>query len=226
MRKLSIFCLFALSLALLTAACSGGPKQVTPETKETAAKKSTGDPFYDAKAAIVHEIRNPENKLVTLETNFGNMTLELFHDIAPNHADSFVARSQDGFYNGTIFHRVVAGFMIQGGDPTGTGRGDAGYNLPAEFSDIPHVEGTLSAARSQDPNSASCQFFICLDRNQSTEYLDGKYTVFGQLIRGYDTLHRIGKVPVGPQPHGERSKPLNEVKLIRAWPSDAEGKPL
>lgn len=227
MRKLTFFCLFALSVAVLAMACSSGPKGTAAETKTTVAKKSTGDPFYDAKAAIVHEIRNPADKLVTLETNFGKMTLELFHDVAPNHADSFVARSQDGFYNGTIFHRVVAGFMIQGGDPTGTGRGNAGYTLPAEFNELQHVEGTLSAARSQDPNSASCQFFICLDRNQSTEYLDGKYTVFGQLIRGYDVLHRIGKVPVGTQPGGgERSRPLSEVKLIAAYLSDAEGNPI
>jgi len=227
MRKLVVICLLALSVAILVTACSGPPKETATETKTTPAIKSTGDPFYDAKAAIVHEIRNPENKLVTFETNFGKMTLELFHDIAPNHADSFVARTQDGFYANQIFHRVVAGFMIQGGDPTGTGRGNAGYNLPAEFNDLQHVEGTLSAARSQDPNSASCQFFICLDRNQSTEYLDGKYTVFGQLIRGYDVLHRIGKVPVGPQPGGrERSKPLSDVKLITSYLSDAEGNPL
>ena len=223
MRKFVIFCLAALSVAVLLIACSGSPKA---SGQEGAEKKSTGDPFYDKKAAIVQDIRNPANKLVTLETNFGKMTLELFHDVAPNHADSFVARTEEGFYDSTIFHRVVAGFMIQGGDPTGTGMGDAGYNLPAEFSDLPHKEGTLSAARSQDPNSASCQFFICLDRNTSTRYLDGRYSVFGQLIRGYDVLHRIGKVPVGPNRGGEMSKPLNEVTLIRAYLSDAEGNPL
>ncbi len=234
MRKLTVICLVALSIAVFAIACSGPPKETGIEVKETAvetkeapAKNLTGDPFYDAKAAKVHDIRSTENRLVTLETNFGKMTLELFHDVAPHHADSFVARTQDGFYSNQVFHRVVAGFMIQGGDPTGTGRGNAGYNLPAEFSDIPHMEGTLSAARSQDPNSASCQFFICLDRNGSTEYLDGKYTVFGQLIRGYDVLHRIGKVPVGQQSGGrERSKPLSEVQLITSYLSDAEGNPL
>ncbi len=227
MRKLSIICLLALSIAVFAIACSGPPKETAVEDKKGPVAKSTGDPFYDAKAAKVHDIRNPENRIVTLETNFGRMTLELFHDIAPNHADSFVARTLDGFYANQIFHRVVAGFMIQGGDPTGTGRGNAGYNLPAEFNDLSHVEGTLSAARSQDPNSASCQFFICLDRNRSTESLDGKYTVYGQLIRGYDVLHRIGKIPVGPQPGGgERSRPLSEVKLITSYLSDAEGNPL
>lgn len=226
MRKLFLICLAVLSVALLLSACSRGPKGTAAESNSTIAKKSTGDPFYDAKAAKVHEVRNPADKFVTLETNYGKMTLELFHEVAPNHADSFVARSEDGFYNNTIFHRVVAGFMIQGGDPTGTGRGNAGYTLPAEFSNLPHLEGTLSAARSSDPNSASCQFFICLDRNTSTQYLDGKYSVFGQLIRGYDVLHRIGKVPVGMQPGGsERSRPLSDVKLIRAYVSDAEGNP-
>ncbi len=170
-----------------------------------------------------HAIRNAANKFVTLETDYGKMTLELFHDVAPAHADSFAARAADGFYNNTIFHRVIDGFMIQGGDPTGTGTGDAGYTLKAEFSKLPHVEGTLSMARGGDPNSASCQFFVCLGR---TAQLDGQYTIFGQLINGYDVLHKIGKVELVVNKYGERSQPKTPVHLLKAYLSDAKGNPV
>lgn len=168
-------------------------------------------------------IRNAENKFVTLETNMGKMTLELYHDVAPAHADSFVSLTKKKFYDGTIFHRIIDGFMIQGGDPTGTGTGNAGYNLPAEFSKLPHQDGTLSMARSADPNSASCQFFVCLGK---VPHLDGKYTVFGQLVNGFEVLHKIGKTPVGPGNGGEKSKPTTEIKIVKAYLSDAEGAPV
>jgi cyclophilin family peptidyl-prolyl cis-trans isomerase len=167
--------------------------------------------------------KRPTNKIVTLETNMGKMTLELYHDVAPAHADSFVARTQEGFYDSTIFHRIIDGFMIQGGDPEGTGMGGAKYKLNAEFSKLPHKDGALSMARAQDINSASSQFFICLG---NAGFLDGKYTVFGQLIKGYDVLHAIGKVPVGPSPSGENSKPLQPVTLIKAYVSDTAGNPI
>ena len=116
--------------------------------------------------------------------------------------------------------------MIQGGDRTGAGR--APYLLNAEFSDLSHTEGTLSMARAMDPNSASSQFFLCLERNQKTASLDGKYTVFGHLLKGYDVLHRIGSVECVPNPErrGEPSKPTEEVFLVRAYLSDMEGNEL
>ena len=156
------------------------------------------------------------------------MVLELYRDVAPAHADSFLARSAEGFYNGTIFHRIVKNFMLQGGDPEGTGRGGAGYYLKAEFSDLPHQDGTLSMARSSDPNSASSQFFICLGRNRSTSGLDGQYTVFGQLTMGYDVLHEIGDVQCAANPGNPReiSKPVEDVYLRRAYISDAYGNEL
>jgi len=172
----------------------------------------------DSLAAKRVPIRNKTNKVVTLETNYGKMVLELFHDVAPAHADSFVARTNDGFYNGLTFHRVIDGFMIQGGDPTGTGGGNAPYKLKAEFSDLPHIEGTLSMARTMDPNSASCQFFVCLGR---AAHLDRQYTIFGHLLRGYDVLHAIGKVPVG-----QASRPLKDVLIAKAYLSDVDGNPL
>jgi cyclophilin family peptidyl-prolyl cis-trans isomerase len=170
-----------------------------------------------------HAIRDTTNKFVTLETDYGKMTLELFHDVAPAHADSFLARSKDGFYKGTIFHRVIDGFMIQGGDPTGTGSGSAKYTLKAEFSKLNHVEGTLSMARAANPNSASCQFFICLG---PTPGLDGQYTIFGHLINGYKVLHKIGSAEVEVNQAGEKSKPKVPVHIIKAYQSDAQGNPI
>ncbi len=180
---------------------------------------------YDSLEAFRYPIKDENNKFVTIATDFGNMTLELYRDVAPAHADSFLARSRDGFYDGTIFHRIINRFMIQGGDPTGTGTGNAGYYLKAEFSDLPHQDGTLSMARSTDPNSASCQFFICLERNRATKGLDKTYTVFGQLIKGYDVLHKIGALECIPNPHNPRevSKPKEDVYLRKAFESDAEG---
>jgi cyclophilin family peptidyl-prolyl cis-trans isomerase len=154
-----------------------------------------------------YEKRKADNPEIAIETDFGTMTLELFRDVAPIHVDSMLARIRAKFYDGLLFHRIIDGFMIQGGDPKGNGTGDAGYTLPAEFSKLPHVEGTLSMARAQDPNSASCQFFICL---APASFLDGKYSIFGHLMSGYETLHKIGKVAVGGP---EKSKPVSPVYI-------------
>lgn len=186
------------------------------------------DSAGDSLAEKVYPIRNPKDKFVTLETDFGKMVLELYHDVAPAHADSFVSLTNKGFYNGTIFHRVIKNFMIQGGDPQGTGMGHTDYNLKAEFSDLPHEDGTLSMARGRDPNSASCQFFICLGRNSMTASLDRQYTVFGHLIRGYDALHAIGNVRCEQNPGNPReiSRPVEDVYLRKAYVSDDMGNPI
>lgn len=152
--------------------------------------------------------RKADNPEIAIETDFGTMKLELFRDVAPGHVDSMLSRIREGFYDGLLFHRIVDGFMIQGGDPKGNGTGNAGYYLKQEFSDLPHVEGTLSMARAQDPNSASCQFFICL---APAAFLDGKYTVFGQLMDGYDVLHKLGKIETVASMGGEKSKPKEPV---------------
>ena len=166
-----------------------------------------------------HPIRNQDNKFVTLETNYGNITLELYRDVAPAHADSFLARTSEGFYDGLLFHRIMKGFMMQGGDPTGTGTGNAGYFLDAEFSDLPHVKGTLSMARSpRGPNTASCQFFICFG---TSPHLNGQYTVFGHVVNGISTVEKVEPVETAK---GDR--PKEDVKIIKAYPSDAEGKPI
>ena len=221
---------------IFSSSCSGGEDSTKNQSDTTKKEEKVKfSPFakveeaekasFDSLAEKTSPVRNPKNSFVTIETDFGKMVLELYRDVAPSHADSFMARSRDGFYDGTIFHRIVKGFMIQGGDPEGTGRGGAGYFLNAEFSDLPHQDGTLSMARSTDPNSASSQFFICLGRNRSTSGLDGQYTVFGQLIRGYNVMHEIGNLPCEPNPGNPReiSKPVEEVVLRRAFESDADG---
>jgi len=187
-----------------------------------------GDKRLDSLAAIRYKIRNADNQFVTLETSKGNMTLELYRDVAPHHADSFAVRASQGFYSQTIFHRVVKNFMIQGGFVQLMGRNGVDYFLPDEFSTLLHREGTLSMASTGKPNSSQSQFFICLSRNNSTRSLDGRYTIFGHLIKGYDVLHQIGDVPVKPSEvmRGEKSEPIERIDLIKAYLSDAEGNPL
>ena len=129
--------------------------------------------------------------------NGGTMTLELYPEIAPITVENFVKLANEGFYNGLIFHRVIAGFMIQGGDPTGTGMGGPGYQIKGEFSSngvkntLKHTRGVISMARSMQPNSAGSQFFIM---HQNAPHLDGSYAAFGKLVEGFDVLDRIAGV--------------------------------
>lgn len=180
----------------------------------------------DSLASKTFPIRSKNNTIVTIDTDYGKMIIELYRDVAPAHADSFAARAKDGFYNGIKFHRIIENFMIQGGDPLGNGTGNAGYFLPAEFNELPHQDGTLSMARSQSPNSASCQFFVCLARNRSTAGLDRTYTNFGQLIKGYNVLHAIGSTEVVKTARGENSQPKEEIVMRKVYISDAEGNEL
>ena len=115
----------------------------------------------------------------------GTIEIELWPELAPEHVNSFVFLARDGFYDGVTFHRIIDDFMAQGGDPTGTGTGGPGYNVPAEFNDTKHVAGVLSMARAQDPNSAGSQFFIC---NADATFLDGNYTAFGKVTAGLDVV--------------------------------------
>lgn len=142
---------------------------------------------------------------VLLETQSGDIVIELFSDVAPNHAKNFADLVDDGFYDGTKFHRIIPGFMIQGGDPNSIqgdpstwGTGDPGYSIDAEFNDIKHNRGLVSMARSQDPNSAGSQFFIV---HQDSNFLDGQYTVFGRIVtqESFDTLDRIASLATNSQ---------------------------
>ena len=129
--------------------------------------------------------------------NGGTMTLELYPETAPITVENFVKLANEGFYHGLIFHRVIAGFMIQGGDPTGTGMGGPGYQIRGEFASngvknpLKHTRGVISMARSMQPNSAGSQFFIM---HQDAPHLDGSYAAFGKLVDGFDVLDRIAGV--------------------------------
>ena len=233
MTKMSRFATVVLTLIILiglVVAASGqdGKKAEPKAKKELPADIEKITPQYtgEDRAEFVHPIRNENNKFVTIETNYGRMVAELYHDLAPAHADSFVARSADGFYDSTIFHRVVAGFMIQGGSVTANNnRKMVDYTIDAETSDAKHYEGTLSMARRPDPNSATTQFFVCLNRGRSTSSLDKTYTVFGQLISGYDTLFKIGAVECELMGR-EKSKPVKTILLQKAYVSDSKGNPI
>ena len=143
--------------------------------------------------------------------NGGKMTLELYPEKAPITVNNFVKLAKSGFYNGIIFHRVIAGFMIQGGDPTGTGMGGPGHNIKGEFAangvpnDIKHVRGVISMARAYDPNSAGSQFFIM---HADASYLDGQYAAFGKMLDGFETLDEIARVRTN-----FNDRPLREQKM-------------
>ena len=167
-----------------------------------------------------------ENIVAVISTNFGDMVVEFYPDIAPMHVESFIALANEEYFNGTTFHRVIPGFMIQGGDPNsrnenrathGTG-GRAGkffglgneedpstWLIPQEFSDTPHVKGILSMARTNDPNSASSQFFVCHD---NANFLDNNYTVFGKVIDGLDIIDEIANVA-----KDQNDNPLERVEM-------------
>ena len=168
-------------------------------------------------------------EIAVIKTTAGEMVVEFWDDVAPKTVENFKKLANDGFYDGTAFHRIVKGFMIQGGDPLTKdadaeerwGTGGPGHRVKAEFNDHPHVRGVLSMARSQDPNSAGSQFFVCLG---DARFLDKQYTAFGKLIKGDDVLGKIGDTPVTANNSGERSKPLSRVgvesvKIVPAEPA-------
>ncbi len=171
---------------------------------------------------------NSTNEVAVIKTSEGEMIAEFWPDVAPNTVENFKKLARSGFYDGTAFHRIVKGFMIQGGDPltkdpakeSRYGTGDPGYKIKAEFNDRSHERGVLSMARSNDPDSAGSQFFICL---ANVSRLDHQYTTFGKLIKGDDVLGKIGDVEVTMSGSGERSKPTKRVMVesIKIVPADS-----
>ena len=157
------------------------------------------------------------DKVAVIETKFGKIVVEFYDKDAPKTTANFLKLAGSGFYNGTTFHRIVKGFMIQGGDPLSkdpsnpnAGTGDPGYKIKAEFNTNTHQLGVISMARSADPDSAGCQFFICLG---NASFLDGKYTAFGKLIAGKDVLLKIGDLPTKMNRSGEKSVPEERVVI-------------
>ena len=166
------------------------------------------------------------NEVAVIKTNEGEMVVQFWTDAAPNTIENFKKLARQGFYDGTIFHRIVKGFMIQGGDPNSKdpakestyGQGGPGYEIKAEFNNHSHDRGVISMARGPDPDSAGSQFFICL---APVRRLDGQYTTFGKLIKGVDVLEKIGDTPVTNNGMGEVSKPtkrivIESVKIVSA----------
>jgi peptidyl-prolyl cis-trans isomerase B (cyclophilin B) len=157
------------------------------------------------------------NEVALIKTSEGDMVVQFWDDAAPNTIENFKKLARSGFYNGTIFHRIVKGFMIQGGDPLSEnpasenmyGTGGPGYKIKAEFNDHSHELGVISMAREPDPDSAGSQFFICLG---AVPRLDHQYTTFGKLIKGDDVLEKIGNTPV-TMSHGEMSKPTTRIVI-------------
>ncbi|TAL05063.1 MAG: peptidylprolyl isomerase [Verrucomicrobia bacterium] len=160
-------------------------------------------------------------EVAILKTSEGEMVLELWADVAPGHVENFKKLAQQGFYDGTCFHRVIRDFMIQGGDPLTKdetaqrrwGTGGPGYQIKAEFNDKAHLRGVLSMARSNDPNSAGSQFFIC---HGEPRFLDRQYTAFGKLVKGDDVLEKIATTPTQPGDRPVKRMNLESVKIVSA----------
>jgi peptidyl-prolyl cis-trans isomerase B (cyclophilin B) len=189
MRFVKIALVTGLMLLLAVSACSE-KKEKTSDSKET---------------------KMAETRAI-IETKFGNIELKFFPEAAPNHVNNFIGLAKKGFYDGTTFHRVIPGFMIQGGDPNSKntdksthGTGGPGYTVKAEFNDKPHKKGVLSMARSGHPDSAGSQFFICA---ADAFFLDKQYTVFGEVVSGMDVVDKIVN-----QPRDKRDNPVDRIEM-------------
>ena len=214
MKLSRLFCTWSFA-ALLAAGCSN--EKPAPSATETSASSSNA---AAASAAAPATTTNQAlaalgtNDVGVITTSEGVMVVEFYPDVAPHHVENFEKLARSGFYDGTAFHRVIKGFMIQGGDPNTKddnakdtwGQGGPGYTINAEFNSKHHARGILSMARASDPNSAGSQFFIC---HADAGNLDGQYTVFGNLVEGYDVLDKIATTPTeGPD------RPVKRMSIV------------
>ncbi len=203
-RKVGLLLALTLTLAVVALqGCStrgsGDPDRMHDTVTESGGAGGSATPTSTITTPEEADVYQPKieltgNEVAVITTAKGVIRLRFFGDVAPNHVKSFIELAKSGFYDGTTFHRVEPGFVAQGGDPyskTGegpVGTGGPGYRVKAEFSEKPHLEGTLAMARSQDPDSAGSQFYICL---APAPFLDGKYTVFGEVIEGMDVVKTL-----------------------------------
>ena len=201
--KLVSMLILILGISLLAACNDEQPKET--EENKTETNKET-------EKASTYKGENEEAPIVTMTMEDGSeVIIELYPQLAPNTVNNFISLVQDGFYDGLIFHRVIPGFMIQGGDPEGTGAGGPGYSIKGEFNsndfnnELEHERGVLSMARSQSPDSAGSQFFIM---HEDSSHLDGDYAGFGQVIEGMDVIDDIVEVPTD-----EQDRPKEEQKI-------------
>ena len=157
---------------------------------------------------------DPKKKYTaTIETTAGNIDVEFYPEDAPQHVNSFIFLAREGYYDGVIFHRVIPGFMIQGGDPTGTGTGGPGYKLKQEFNSRKHTPGVLSAARTNDPNSAGSQFFLMHD---NAPFLDNQYTIFGKATSGQEVIDKIATAPRDSNDRPRSPTKINKITVHEA----------
>ncbi len=169
-----------------------------------------------ADGATSQKAEAPKGPRATIKTKFGDIEIKFYQDVAPKHVDNFIKLAKSGFYNGTIFHRVIPGFMIQGGDPNTKdtlkkdvyGQGGPGHTVKAEFSDIPHKRGIVSMARAADPDTAGSQFFIVVE---DSRFLDRKYSVFGEVTKGIGIADKIVNLA-----RDERDNPRERVEMTVA----------
>jgi peptidyl-prolyl cis-trans isomerase B (cyclophilin B) len=179
--------------------------------------------FFTARAdeAKKEASKATSKEVAVIKTTMGDMVVEFWPDVAPKTVENFITLSKKGFYDGTAFHRVIKGFMIQGGDPNTKdpakeplwGQGGPGYTINAEFNDRHHDRGVISMARTSDPNSAGSQFFIC---HGSPRQLDHQYTTFGKLIKGDDVLEKIATTPTHPQDRPDTRVGIISIKIVPA----------
>lgn len=169
---------------------------------------------------------NASNARAVIKTKLGDIEIKFLPDVAPKHVENFMKLAKSGFYNGTIFHRVIPGFMIQGGDPNtkdslrkeAYGQGGPGHNVKAEFSDLPHKRGVVSMARAQDPDSAGSQFFVVVEESR---FLDRKYTIFGEVVKGIGVADKIVALPrvmcqtgaPSPADKGPCDNPIDRIEM-------------
>jgi peptidyl-prolyl cis-trans isomerase B (cyclophilin B) len=206
MKMLTRLCVLSVALAVVSSRAEDAKKDSDSKAKPAASAK----------------------EVAVMKTSMGEMVFEFWPDVAPKTVENFKTLAKKGFYNGTAFHRIIKGFMIQGGDPNtkdatkedSFGQGGPGYQIKAEFNDHSHQFGVLSMARSRDPDSAGSQFFIC---NGDASQLDHQYTAFGKLIKGDDVLKAISDTPVVANMMGEPSKPTKRITIdsLKIVPADS-----
>ena len=201
MKKMLILAVTFLFCLTAVTGCAG-PGSKTAEKTEPV-KADTPLPPADP---------NKKNSLAVFETSMGTFKVELFEDKAPRTAQNFISLVNKGFYNGLIFHRVIDGFMIQGGDPKGNGTGGPGYVIPDEFhKDLKHTGAGILSMANAGPNSGGSQFFITLD---ATPWLDGKHAIFGKVVEGLDVVKAIGKVKTGAQDRPQTDVVMKKITII------------
>lgn len=228
--KTIIYALLAVGIAACSPTSTANTETTATqtETNTTVSATTTEATVPPPAPATAAEEKKPmshyENKVAELHTSAGEIDIRFFPDVAPNHVKNFIDLAEKGFYNGTKFHRVIPGFMIQGGDPntiSGSpstwGTGGSGKNVAAEFNTVKHVRGIVSMARSNDPDSASSQFFIMVATYPS---LNGQYSVFGQVTKGMDVADKIVSADKNPQDRPNNPTSIDKIVIRDAKPEE------